>query len=275
MTTFVERMVGAAKLDAATTRRSKPTARDQAGDRRGRPPPCRGRHRPRRRRAGPRGRHRSRPPRLGVWAWLIYLIGTRWLPEPRTQADTGELLRTIGFATSPGILRVVGRRAGPRPRLVIGVTAVWTLVASGRGRAPGARLSIHGARRRRLPPRLARADRLPRRCSDPPSAACRREVESARHGRPGALRAAERLHGRRAVAAVLRRVLRGARADPHRLLAHQDHRRRSCCSTPACRRGRCPGLMRNDPLARFTEEDLLVHRLDALGLESDNVDAWW
>jgi len=33
-----------------------------------------------------------------------------------------------------------------------------------------------------------------------------------------------------------------------------------------------PGLLRNDPLARFTEEDLLVHRLDALGLESDNVD---
>lgn len=32
-----------------------------------------------------------------------------------------------------------------------------------------------------------------------------------------------------------------------------------------------PGLMRNDPLARFTEEDLLVHRLDALGLETDNV----
>ena len=33
-----------------------------------------------------------------------------------------------------------------------------------------------------------------------------------------------------------------------------------------------PGLMRNDPLARFTEEDLLVHRLDALGLETDNID---
>ena len=28
-----------------------------------------------------------------------------------------------------------------------------------------------------------------------------------------------------------------------------------------------PGLLRNDPLAKFTEEDLLVHRLDALGLE--------
>src|SRR2546427_4941580 len=33
-----------------------------------------------------------------------------------------------------------------------------------------------------------------------------------------------------------------------------------------------PGLMRNDPLARFTEEDLLVHRLDLVGLEAENVD---
>src|SRR5256712_5622744 len=33
-----------------------------------------------------------------------------------------------------------------------------------------------------------------------------------------------------------------------------------------------PGLMRNDPLARFTEEDLLVHRLDRVGLQPDNVD---
>src|SRR3990170_3340640 len=33
-----------------------------------------------------------------------------------------------------------------------------------------------------------------------------------------------------------------------------------------------PGLMRNDPMARFTEEDLLVHRLDLVGLEPDNVD---
>jgi len=33
-----------------------------------------------------------------------------------------------------------------------------------------------------------------------------------------------------------------------------------------------PGLMRNDPMARFTEEDLLVHRLEALGLLPDDVD---
>lgn len=33
-----------------------------------------------------------------------------------------------------------------------------------------------------------------------------------------------------------------------------------------------PGLLRTDPLARFTEEDLLVHRLDALGLTTDDID---
>src|SRR5206468_11693934 len=33
-----------------------------------------------------------------------------------------------------------------------------------------------------------------------------------------------------------------------------------------------PGLMRNNPLARFTEEDLLVHRLDLLGLQAENID---
>src|SRR6266508_6464678 len=33
-----------------------------------------------------------------------------------------------------------------------------------------------------------------------------------------------------------------------------------------------PGLMRNDPLARFTEADLLIHRLDSIGLEPGDVD---
>jgi len=33
-----------------------------------------------------------------------------------------------------------------------------------------------------------------------------------------------------------------------------------------------PGLLRNDPLARFTDDDLLVHRLDALGLTADDID---
>jgi hypothetical protein len=63
-----------------------------------------------------------------IWAWLIYMIGTRWLPEPGTHADTGELLRVIGFATAPGILRVVGGLP-LLANLAMAITAVWTLVA--------------------------------------------------------------------------------------------------------------------------------------------------
>lgn len=33
-----------------------------------------------------------------------------------------------------------------------------------------------------------------------------------------------------------------------------------------------PGLVRDDPLARFTDADLLVHRLDSIGLEVSDVD---
>src|SRR5262249_55394879 len=33
-----------------------------------------------------------------------------------------------------------------------------------------------------------------------------------------------------------------------------------------------PGLVRTDPLARFGDDDLLIHRLDALGLEPSDVD---
>ena len=43
-----------------------------------------------------------------IWALLTYLIGTRLLPEARTRADWGQLLRTTGFATAPGIVRVFG-----------------------------------------------------------------------------------------------------------------------------------------------------------------------
>lgn len=43
-----------------------------------------------------------------VWAFLTYIIGTKLLPEPQTHADHGELLRTIGFSSAPGIIRVLG-----------------------------------------------------------------------------------------------------------------------------------------------------------------------
>ena len=43
-----------------------------------------------------------------IWAILTYFIGTKILPEPQTKSDVGELLRTIGFSSAPGLLRVLG-----------------------------------------------------------------------------------------------------------------------------------------------------------------------
>jgi hypothetical protein len=58
-----------------------------------------------------------------------YFIGTRFLPEPQTKADSGELLRTIGFASSPGILRIFCILPGDWGLTVSLVAEVWMLFA--------------------------------------------------------------------------------------------------------------------------------------------------
>ena len=63
-----------------------------------------------------------------VWAYLTYLIGTKLLPQPQTKADPGELLRTIGSSTSPGIIRVLGIIPGLR-EIVFSIASIWMLVA--------------------------------------------------------------------------------------------------------------------------------------------------
>ncbi len=63
-----------------------------------------------------------------IWAYLTYIIGTRLLPMPETEADYGELLRTIGFSSSPGLIRVLGIIPG-LTGIVFMVAGVWMLVA--------------------------------------------------------------------------------------------------------------------------------------------------
>ena len=63
-----------------------------------------------------------------VWAFVTYLIGTKMLPEPQTEADVGQLLRTTGFSASPGLLRVFGVIPG-LGMLAVGVANVWMLVS--------------------------------------------------------------------------------------------------------------------------------------------------
>ena len=63
-----------------------------------------------------------------IWAYLTYFIGTKLLPEPQTKADHGELLRTIGFSSSPGLIRVLGVVPVMR-EIVFLIAAIWMLVA--------------------------------------------------------------------------------------------------------------------------------------------------
>ena len=62
-----------------------------------------------------------------IWAWLTYFIGTRFLAEPQTEADLGQLLRTTGFSSSPGLIRVLGIIPG-LGTVVFAVASIWMLV---------------------------------------------------------------------------------------------------------------------------------------------------
>ena len=63
-----------------------------------------------------------------IWAYLIYFIGAKLFPEPNTQADHGQLLRTIGFSSAPGIIRVIGVTPDLMSITFIG-SAIWMLIA--------------------------------------------------------------------------------------------------------------------------------------------------
>ena len=42
-----------------------------------------------------------------VWAVLVWVIGTKVMPDPGTKADFAEAFRVIGFAASPGLLGII------------------------------------------------------------------------------------------------------------------------------------------------------------------------
>ena len=63
-----------------------------------------------------------------IWAYLIYFIGTKLFPEPNTKADHGQLLRTIGFSSAPGLIRIFGFTPDLMSITFIGA-GIWMLVA--------------------------------------------------------------------------------------------------------------------------------------------------
>ena len=63
-----------------------------------------------------------------IWAYLIYFIGAKLFPEANTKADHGQLLRTIGFSSAPGLIRVFGLTPELMSITFIG-GGIWMLVA--------------------------------------------------------------------------------------------------------------------------------------------------
>ena len=63
-----------------------------------------------------------------AWALVTFEIGVQLLPERATRADLGQVLRTLGFAATPGLCLAFAW--WPRTRMVIlAVTSIWLLLA--------------------------------------------------------------------------------------------------------------------------------------------------
>ena len=62
------------------------------------------------------------------WAFLIYIVGTKLFPDKQTKSDHGELLRTIGFSSAPGLIRIFGFTPELFTITVI-AAGIWMLLA--------------------------------------------------------------------------------------------------------------------------------------------------
>ena len=63
-----------------------------------------------------------------VWAYIIYFVGVKLFGSPNTRSSHGELLRTIGFSSAPGLIRIFGFTPELMSITFIG-SGIWMLVA--------------------------------------------------------------------------------------------------------------------------------------------------
>ena len=63
-----------------------------------------------------------------ITSLLIYFVGAKLFPEENTQSNLGELLRTIGFSYSPGLIRVFGFNQDLLVLTFYG-SGIWSLIA--------------------------------------------------------------------------------------------------------------------------------------------------
>jgi len=64
-----------------------------------------------------------------IWTYMTYIIGAKLLPMPQTSTSHRELLRTLGFASAPGLLRVLGVVPGLAGMAFL-IASVWMLIAT-------------------------------------------------------------------------------------------------------------------------------------------------
>ncbi len=63
-----------------------------------------------------------------VWALIVYIVGAKIMKGKHTESNWGEVARTIGFANSPGIFRILA--FVPVVGWIISIVAwVWILIA--------------------------------------------------------------------------------------------------------------------------------------------------
>jgi hypothetical protein len=62
------------------------------------------------------------------WAIATYIVGVYLMPEQQTETSVGELLRTIGFGASPGMLRIFGVVPVIGGTIYV-ISTAWMLVA--------------------------------------------------------------------------------------------------------------------------------------------------
>lgn len=65
-----------------------------------------------------------------VWAFSTYIVGARILPEAQTQPDRKALMRVLGFASAPGILRVLGFIPGLGLAVLLAATGLTIAAAT-------------------------------------------------------------------------------------------------------------------------------------------------
>jgi hypothetical protein len=63
-----------------------------------------------------------------LWSWIAFALGPTWLRTSQTEANWGQLLRTTGFATAPGLIALLGL-FHPLAGIAVFTAAIWIIIA--------------------------------------------------------------------------------------------------------------------------------------------------